>query len=191
MNGRPSGYEPDELPGCSTPRPTGKIRHWAPPVKRLLAWIARCRGACHSGCSPTVSHARPVCRPGCESRGARSRSGAFAGRQSSNIPMSQTLPQPHRMKSGHRAPRAGNPPRGRRALAGGRRRRLAWRRWQTQRGVGRARTADDGAACRQPSTKRRNATMGTHIPGAPPLCVDTARATGRVRVRGPCGGHGA
>ena len=28
MNLRPSGYEPDELPGCSTPRQSGHVDPW-------------------------------------------------------------------------------------------------------------------------------------------------------------------
>ena len=55
MNLRPSGYEPDELPGCSTPRrdavpgllcraccagPGGR-RHWrAAPADRIGVWAA-------------------------------------------------------------------------------------------------------------------------------------------------------
>ena len=38
MNLRPSGYEPDELPGCSTPRytifATGKISRFFPALER-------------------------------------------------------------------------------------------------------------------------------------------------------------
>ncbi len=40
LNSRPSGYEPDELPGCSTPRSDHQlliIRHQLPTSKQLNA----------------------------------------------------------------------------------------------------------------------------------------------------------
>ena len=41
MNPRPSGYEPDELPGCSTPRQKAKTSAGAPRVNPNGAIMAR------------------------------------------------------------------------------------------------------------------------------------------------------
>jgi hypothetical protein len=44
LNPRPSGYEPDELPNCSTPRcgrkPSGDIAHCQPPSARDCEHLA-------------------------------------------------------------------------------------------------------------------------------------------------------
>ena len=42
LNPRPSGYEPDELPGCSTPRLEVcimKQHHWNANLKSRTAWL--------------------------------------------------------------------------------------------------------------------------------------------------------
>jgi hypothetical protein len=43
LNLRPSGYEPDELPGCSTPRPLGKPLCGFPVLRIRLCRMARRR----------------------------------------------------------------------------------------------------------------------------------------------------
>src|SRR5438876_5724960 len=43
LNPRPSGYEPDELPDCSTPRRTGQASRSPPGPNRVEACIATIR----------------------------------------------------------------------------------------------------------------------------------------------------
>ena len=39
LNLRPSGYEPDELPDCSTPRQRLRPRHWRRGTRRAMGWL--------------------------------------------------------------------------------------------------------------------------------------------------------
>ncbi len=48
LNQRPSGYEPDELPGCSTPRQClGDRCLWREPLRRIEIWKKAARAAVH------------------------------------------------------------------------------------------------------------------------------------------------
>ena len=47
MNRRPSGYEPDELPGCSTPQQVGgNLAAWLGVSRKNLASVESGRRAC-------------------------------------------------------------------------------------------------------------------------------------------------
>ena len=48
LNLRPSGYEPDELPGCSTPRPQGEALAPHPDIDEPRSGLSFCRGNCEA-----------------------------------------------------------------------------------------------------------------------------------------------
>src|SRR5476649_1232813 len=41
LNRRPSGYEPDELPGCSTPRPSMQCYRFQLILNNYMSWLRR------------------------------------------------------------------------------------------------------------------------------------------------------
>ena len=49
MNLRPSGYEPDELPGCSTPRQGGRAVRGPHPRRRIVRESVRVSVLCRFG----------------------------------------------------------------------------------------------------------------------------------------------